>query len=637
MSYQERSTFFNAVTKRYEISVPIQAYTVGSGGNVNVGTIVQNVSGADPRLKVTNTSPTTGGSDLESNLLLANRSMLAIAGVDSGTEGGYALTTLGIGGVRSVRVHQAGDPLMLRDIDPTTGEHLGGKVDIYVQGQHPIQWQDTLAFSYSGPLGDGMGDRFYVNDAVNFMLTTNNPNVTPATPIFEVLRVTNVTKSLEYDTAGVVVGLGAGDSIQLAQNTVNLTVGMATLDVIEVDYRYRGSNVYVLNNQPVDEVLSVTGDIDGVLPPENYNLVKLQDPLKEGNSTISKDGVEVNYFNGYPTDSTRQITAETHYFLSTEPIKLAVMGVDTDTLVVSADSQGVLAYVRGTDYSVGKGGDKNYTYLYLESFSKIRNGSLVYVSYTAAQNFTVVYTSNNTLKQVQTAVNQSRHAAADVIVKNTIQNYVDIAIQIIRKRGFNADTISNQIKTTLGNAVNNLKVSQPLMVDDVIKMVKDINGVKTVVLPILKMMKKNGSFIPSDYLGSVNFKAYNENAGQGVTSFISTTPVLAYGTVDTGGIPSLFKAIYEGTQALVMADTPLAVSLGQGRGYIMSDGRILVTTLDGAPPQTKEYTAAYYTYVAPESEFSSDIMVDSIESLAVDSDSITVDASTEESSSRQGT
>ena len=175
------------------------------------------------------------------------------------------------------------------------------------------------------------------------------------------------------------------------------------------------------------------------------------------------------------------------------------------------------------------------------------------------------------------------------------------------------------------------------MVDDVIKMVKDINGVKTVVLPILKMMKKNGSFIPSDYLGSVNFKAYNENAGQGVTSFISTTPVLAYGTVDTGGIPSLFKAIYEGTQALVMADTPLAVSLGQGRGYIMSDGRILVTTLDGAPPQTKEYTAAYYTYVAPESEFSSDIMVDSIESLAVDSDSITVDASTEESSSRQGT
>jgi hypothetical protein len=313
------------------------------------------------------------------------------------------------------------------------------------------------------------------------------------------------------------------------------------------------------------------------------------------------------------------------------------MGVDTDTLVVSADSQGVLAYVRGTDYSVGKGGDKNYTYLYLESFSKIRNGSLVYVSYTAAQNFTVVYTSNNTLKQVQTAVNQSRHAAADVIVKNTIQNYVDIAIQIIRKRGFNADTISNQIKTTLGNAVNNLKVSQPLMVDDVIKMVKDINGVKTVVLPILKMMKKNGSFIPSDYLGSVNFKAYNENAGQGVTSFISTTPVLAYGTVDTGGIPSLFKAIYEGTQALVMADTPLAVSLGQGRGYIMSDGRILVTTLDGAPPQTKEYTAAYYTYVAPESEFSSDIMVDSIESLAVDSDSITVDASTEESSSRQGT
>lgn len=636
ISYEERATFYNTVTGRYELTITVESQSTGSLTNVAAGLISQVLSGADPRLKVTNNSPITGGTDRESNILLANRFQLAIAGNDTGTEGGYALKALSVGGVKSVRVEKAGDSLMMRDLDPTTNEHLGGKVDVYIQGSHVIEWQDTIAFSYSGPAGAGSADRFYVEDAVNFRVRTTNYSITASTPIFELIKVTNVTRSAEYSIAGAVVGLGDGDTLQLAQNSVNLSIGMASLDVIEADYRYRGSNLYTLGHQPAIAISSVTGDVDGLLPGSNYNLVKLEDPLREGNSTIASDGLELVFSNGLPSSSTRTVTGEAHYFLSTVPVQLAKKGVDVDTLVVSSDAAGLLYYQVDVDYTVGKGGDKDYTYIYLQPYSKIRSGSLVYLTYTHSQNFTVVYTVNETLQQVQTCLDNFKHATADVAVKGCVENFVDMSIKVIRKKGSSIESVSNSIKTTLGNYINNMKLGQTLMLDDVITMVKGVTGVKTVVLPVARMMKMNGSYIPSDYIGFANFRVYQQNTVQGVTSYISVSSVLNYGTVEGGGPSNLFRAIYENGVTLVLATTPLGVSAAAGRGFIMADGRILVSTTDGTPPQTKTYAASYYTYIVSEKEYSADIQVDTMENLSVTDGSITVDASAEEQITRQG-
>lgn len=630
ISYEERQTYYNASKKRYEIEVPVIAQNSGSLANVAAGAIVQAVSGSDPRLSVMNAAPMTGGSDKETNLHLANRTQLAIAGVDTGTEGGYALKALGVPGVRSVRVEQGGEPLMRRDIDTSTGRHLGGKVDIYVQSEYPLEVQDTIAFSYDGPAGDGAGERFFIEDALTFRIRTTNSNVTSDTPIFEVIRVFNVSRNKDYDIAGATVGLGDGDSIQLSQNSTNLKIGMFTSDIIKVDYRFRGSNRYVLDNQPVESIVSVTGDIDGVFPSENYSLVKLDDPLKEGNSTISNDGVVIEFFNGFPSNSTKEVSGETHYFLSNVPLKLSKKGIDTDTIVVSADTEGLVPYEKDLDYSVTRGGDKEYTYLNLEPFSKIRSGSLVYISYTCSQNITVVYITNKALQDVQEVINSGKHAAADVIVKGSIKNYVDLSIQVIRKKGTSEVTVTNKIKTLLGNKISNLKVGESLNLDDIITMVKKVEGVKRVVLPFTRMMKKNGSFIPSDNIGKTNFQVYHENSGKGVTSYISVNPVLNYGTIDGGGSPDLFRTIYEGEHSLVMANSPLDVSSSLGKGYIRADGKIIVSTTDGTPPQLKYYKAAYYTYVHPENEYAADITVDKVEHLAVDSTSLEIDASSEE-------
>jgi hypothetical protein len=627
--YSERTIFYNTVTQRYELEVDISGFTAGSLGNVPAGAITQVISGADPRFRVTSLSPTYGGTDFESNLSLANRTQLAISGLDTGTRGGYLLKTLGVPGVRSAQVVQANDPLMLRDIDPDTGRHLGGKVDIYVESDIVGEKQDLIAFSYNGPAGANAGETFYVEDASGFLIRTSNPLVTPATPIFELVKVVNVTLGKSYDTAGAVLGLGDGDSIQLAQNTTNLSIGMSAKDVIEVDYRYRGSNVYVLDNQPVESVVSVVGDIDGTLPPESFKLVKLEDPLQLGNSTHAHDGVAITFFNGFPTESTRQVTAEEYVFISTQPIRLAKKGVDTDTIVVSSDTNGIYKYQLDIDFTIGRGGQAGFTYLFLQPYSKIRSGSTVYVSYQHSQNLTVTYTVNDALKQVQTTINGFKHGVADAVIKGCTRNYVDISLQVIREKGYSSSKITSQIQTVLGNYISSLRVGQGVNTDDVINMVKNITGVKTLVLPIQRMMKTNGSFIQKDYIGITNFRVYSVNAGRGVTSFITVNPVLNYGTIDGGGDTNRFRAVYEGEQALITADSPLDVSKAQGRSYILADGRIIVSTTDGTPPQTKEYHATYYTYVAPGSEFAADIATDSTESLIVGSDSIQVDATAE--------
>ena len=632
--YGERDRYYSSQNKRYEITCDIKALVTGENGNVQAGAITTIASGADARWKLTNPVPLQGGTYTESNNSLANRAKLAISGLDTGTEGGYLLSTVSVPGVRFAKVVKSGDPLMYRDVGSSTGAHVGGKVDVYVQGNTSYQWQETIAFSYSGPTGAGSGERFFVEDADSMLLRTNTPAVTVATPIFDTIRVTNQTRGADYDVSGAISGLGDGDSIMLAANSTNLKIGMSTLDIIEVDYRYRGYNSYVLSKQPIKEILSVTGDQDGLLPPENYNLIKLEDPLYNGNSTVASDGMEIVYLRGLPTTAFNIISNEAHVLITDKQALLMKKGVDTDTLVVAADQSQLNVFEKDLDYRVVKGGTLGQTQLILTTASRIRSGTTVYVSYAASQNFTVVYTYNKVLEDVQTKLNSTKHAAADVAVKQATGNNIDISVRVTRKSGHSENDVHNSIVDSIAGVVQNLKIGTGFNLDDMVNIVKNTDGVKTLHLPPYRMMKENGSFISNDTIGQVDFQVYNQNAGTGVTSYISVKVVLTYGTSEGGGDSNLFRTIYEDGYPLVLSASPVEVATAQGRGYIRGDGRIIVSTRDGMPPQTKDYKAAYYTYVSPATEFAADITVGDMEYLTVGVNSITVDASTEETVSR---
>lgn len=632
--YSEKASYYNARNKRYELPCEVEAEVTGEVGNVGVGAVSVVQSGADPRWKVTNTSPFFGGSSKESNYSLATRIKLASAGLDTGSASGYTLTALGVPGVRKARVVQAGDSLMMRDMDAASGEHLGGKVDIYIQGSRTCQWQDTFSYSLAGSQGAGSGERFFVEDAESFLLRTDSSAVTVDTPIVEVLRVSNLTRGTSYDLSGALVGIGDGDSVLLAQSGTNLSIGMSSMDIIEVDYRYRGYNSYTLSHQPVEAIVSVTGDVDGPLPSSNYRLVRLENPLQGGRSTAASDGIELIHSGGLPTSKVVQVSGEQLVMIKGSGASLGKKGVDIDTIQIYSDAAKTERYVRDLDYKVTRGGDQGTTVISVTAASRIRSGSVVYAWYQAGQNFTVVYSCNKVLEDVLQAVSKSKHACADVAVKQAVGNMADIYVRVARKSGTSETQVASRVANRLSAFINNLGQGQSLYVDDVASVVRGTEGVRTVFLPLTRMRRANGSFILKDIIGYTDFVAYGQENSSGVLSYISVDPVLSYGTTEGGGPDNMFRAVLEDGIPLLTASTPQGVSDGRGRGYIRGDGRIVVSTRDGAPPHMKSYSASYYTYVPAEDDFSTDIEVEGMEYITIGSASITVDASTEDTRSR---
>jgi len=81
----------------------------------------------------------------------------------------------------------------------------------------------------------------------------------------------------------------------------------------------------------------------------------------------------------------------------------------------------------------------------------------------------------------------------------------------------------------------------------------------------------------------------------------------------------LFRGIYEDRRPLMLVSSPSDVGRGPGRGYILADGRIVVSTTDGRPPQEKHYRVSYYAYYSADENVVRDVSTSQLEYLTVDS------------------
>lgn len=621
LEFSNRDIYYNAALQRYELILDVESEDAGESGNTDSQTIRTIVSGADSDFSVENGNPISFGSDEESNHDMASRIQLAFF-TDTGTEGGYAKTSIGVSGVRNVRIEKAGDPLMRRDWDPLRLTHVGGKVDVYVEGSRSKQITDQIAFSFESVQANGgtqQDERFTVINAVSFQFQTQNTRVTAHTPIFEVSKVHNATRLADYDLTNLQI-IGDGKVIDLDETRpVNVSIGLATNDIITVDYKYRSSDVFILSNQPVLEIVSVTGQLSGPLTTDNYELVRLQDPLEDGNSTIAQDGIRIKFANNLPLTEFQEITDESHVMIIGTDEPLAYYGVDTTSIVIK-NSTKTVTFIENVDYQVIAGTDTSATNIRLIESGSILNGQTVLISYTAIENFAVVYTTNYLLSTVQEQVDKMKHACADTIVKQAIENDVDFVITVVPKSGVtNYNLLTSKIRTAVSNFVTQLGIGVSLTQSDIDHVIKGIDDVDYVVLPFLRMTKADGSMIIRDDVGKTQFDIYNEGSS---TAYISTVSVLSYKTVDKGGPENMFRGVFEDNLPLVLQDDPLEVSDGPGRAYIQSDGKIIVSTKDGDIPEKKEYSVAYYVYGETGSN---DINVNSIEYLNVGSFSISYD------------
>lgn len=573
--------FYNFDRKRYEITVDITAETPGSEGNVPASAI-KTVTGASG-FAVTNLEATAFGRDIESNADLAARAILRPTSVDSGTEDGIYLHTVRNIGVLKAKVVKSGDPLMMRDYDPIRRKHIGGKVDVWVQGLRERQITETFAFTF-----DIARDiTCTLVDLPTLTFRVNDSRVTPDTPIVQMLDdlpnglgVRNATLGQDYDLTGVVLL----DYQTFKLNTLVPQPVTALDDVVLADYRFRSVNQFKLSFQPVRRVVSVVGEVSGPLSTDGYTLYKTEDPLLEGESTIASDYVEVNQVLGVPSGNTITLNDERHILIGSTEEPLQSVGINTQTIrVFSADRS--VEYLGPTsptpDFLIIPGSPTTPPKIVRSATSTIPSGSTVSVDYTHDENFAVTYVINDLLQTVQMYLDTVRHATADVLVKQAIDNPISVEMTVQMKSGASKDKVDPALRTAISLEFNKKTIGQDTAQSDVIRAADATEGVDYIVVPMAKMCYFDGCRRIREDLGNATLEIPSLNQ-LGNKVYVLTTSFFSP-TIDKGGVNTEHKGVFENDEPFTAASS-LATLGASNRSYFIvgKDGAVIPGYSDDA-------------------------------------------------------
>ena len=567
--------FFNFSTQRYELTVDIVAVSSGSSGNRSAGSIttITGVAGVN----VVNQAATVFGTDVETNEELAARAMLGFQAVDTGTQGGYALTAASQIGITKALVVKSGDPLMMRDYDPVRGKHIGGKVDIWIQGTNERNVTETFAFTFQIALNI----RIAIIDLTNLVFRVLDSRVTPSTPIIEILSgsgqgVFNVTTGQSYDLTGVQI---------LDYETFKLDPTLPDQpvthidDVIEADYRFQVVNTFRFTYQPVRRVVSVVGEVSGALDLTN-NIVfdKSDDPLITGESTIANDTLTIVQFNGVPSGTTIQVNNETHVIIGFFQVPLNSIGINTDTInVYSADRLTLYQGPSSTtpDYDIIQGTPTTPAKIIRTATSTIVRGQTVSVDYVHDENFTVTYVINDLLQQLQEVVNTKRHVTADVLVKQAVENEVNIETTVQLKPGAGQSTVDAEIRSAVSIVLNTRTIGQGVAQSNVDGAINDQSGVSFNVLPFALMAYADGSIKLREVVDS-SFQAVSSLDIGGNNAFILTAS-LENPTTDGGGLVTETHGVFQDDVQLTNAPSLVQVCAQAHSAFIIGAGGAVIT------------------------------------------------------------
>lgn len=172
------------ISDQYAIQVPIEALNVGTNGNIPVYSLVKtSISGIS---NVTNISPTSGGTNPQSDPQYRNQIIAGLSGSAAGTARGYENALLLVSGIQSSYIAIPGDPILTRDGTVTqrnsdgsltvlsTG--TGGKVDIWLQGSDLINITESYVFHDISGTGD-------ITSPLNAHILGQTTDTTDLTPL----------------------------------------------------------------------------------------------------------------------------------------------------------------------------------------------------------------------------------------------------------------------------------------------------------------------------------------------------------------------------------------------------------------------------------------------------------------------
>jgi hypothetical protein len=573
----QADAFYNFTTRRYEITADVVAESIGSDGNRAAGDI-KNVLSSVGGMQVTNTESTVFGDDRESNADLATRAMLGFVSVDTGTEGGYTSTSAAQIGIVKNKIVKSGDPLMMRDYDEVRHKHIGGKVDVWVQGLRERTVTERFAFSF-----DVARDiRCDIIDLANLIFRVLDSRVTPNSPVVEILNnlpqglgVRNVTKGQNYDLSGVAI---------LDYQTFQLNASIpqpvtAIDDIVTADYRFRAVNQFKFTLQPVRRITSVVGEASGALDiTRGFSLFKVEDPLLNGESTIAKDYMVINQIGGVPSGATIAVNDEQHVMIGFFDESLGSIGINTATIRVFNQIRTIEYAGPGSaspDFDIVKGTATTPVQIVRTNPSTIVSGQTVSVDYVHDENFTVTYVINDLLQQLQKTINSRRHITGDVLVKQAILNSVALETTVQLKPGATKDKTDPAIRTSTSIELNQKLIGQGTAQSDIINAVDSTAGVDFQVVPLAKMGYADGSKkLREGVLSSAQRVPSLDIGGNQV--FILTN-ALQFPTTDGGGLATEHRGVFQDDEAMGLASTVDLVGQAHKQAYILGSGGSIIT------------------------------------------------------------
>lgn len=604
--FDRLASFYDPVSGRFQIRVPVRANTSGSGGNVGAGQVRTLTSKLTGSVSVTNPAAMFGGKDLESNLDLTIRVQNSLASVDSGTARGYLQTAADVPGVIQARVVSAGGSLMLRDLE--NGVHRGGKVDIWIQGENLSTVTDAFSFTFSVAqdiqfeiLGLPSDLKFRALDA---NLSAENPIIQMLDDAAAGYEFKNATTGDVFDLTGVTI---------LSYNTIQLDLSLiqpalSLSDVVLGSYRRRSGNQFVFPRQPVSGISSVVGEVSGTLDPEYTLLVHPESPLLYGRSGEAGDYLSVTQYtdtdgNLVPSGETLIVTEEAHVLTGSYPEYLDNLGANYFTLKVYNSTRTIL--YKGPydpsgdpDYTITLGTQTTALSITRTTTGNITNGELVSVDYEHDENFTVTYTTNQVVSVTQEAVNEKKHATADVLVKEAIPVPVDLEATVVFIRGREFSNVNSAIRTSLANFFGNFRLGEPVRQSDVIRTIENTGGVSYVVVPLTKMLPSVGTLISREDIStdtaaeSSQLSAYSSNK---YLAYLLTQP-LQFATTNGGGQEGEFRGVFQDDVEMALLPASYALTaLGNsaGQAYIVgNEGLVIPGYSDDATIISEGYTTS---------------------------------------------
>lgn len=285
-----------------------------------------------------------------------------------------------------------------------------------------------------------------------------------------------------------------------------------------------GYNQYSLKESCtyVTETLALTGSSQTAL--SNAGFVKnVWLPESYGNTTIANDA-----------DLTTALVPRQNRYIK----------------IVKADGT---VMIEGRDYKLTMSGVSNQAYLAKITTGRIIDGESLTVSYFYTEVFTVTTGYPGHVEQAAYTMEQSRHAAADVLVKDMIENGVDVTLAVELNSNTTPEIMDGRIRTAIGMVLSNARdrVTQA----EIIRQVKSIPGVSNVIIPLTKFAKSDGAMnighvIPSgtdwELVGTDPLlKPVSSNFP--VRTYISVDSLLEDSTIPSGGLTDSFVGLlYEG-------------------------------------------------------------------------------------------